>query len=322
MKGPVIAIHGGAGAISKHEISSELEKQYRDSLRDIIEAGADALSKGASALDSVALAVSMFEDNPLFNAGRGSVFTHEGKHELDASIMCGRTLNCGAVAGLTNIKNPIYAARCVMEKSKHVLMISEGAEDFLKSQGFETVPNCYFSTDIRLKQLQKLIEAGGDDVLLDHDSGQKNPPIDESKKMGTVGAVALDSYGNLAAATSTGGMTNKMPGRVGDSPIIGAGCYANNQTCAVSTTGHGEHFIRSVVAYDISALMQYKGLSLVEACNEVVHKKLPSIDGSGGLIAVDRNGNASLPFNSSGMYRALGYANGTREVGIYASDSI
>ncbi|WP_028883974.1 isoaspartyl peptidase/L-asparaginase family protein [Taylorella asinigenitalis] len=322
MKGPVIAIHGGAGAISKSKITDEIEHKYRASLKEIIDAGADALRDGASAIDAVALAVSMFEDNPIFNAGKGAVFTHNATHELDASIMCGETLRCGAVAGIATIKNPIYAAKCVMEKSKHVMLISKGAEDFLRAQGFEAVPNDYFSTDIRREQLEIALKSDSQEALLDHDSDHQASPIDEKNKMGTVGAVALDAHGNLAAATSTGGMTNKMAGRVGDSPIIGAGCYANNNTCAVSTTGHGEHFIRSVVAYDISALMDYKGLSLKDACDEVVYKKLPLIDGSGGLISIDKDGNAYLPFNSAGMYRGLGYATGSREVAIYKGEAI
>lgn len=312
MKKPVIAIHGGAGAISKEHISPEQEQSFRQALQEIVTAGSSCLEKGGSALDAVTLAVTMLEDNPLFNAGKGAVFTNKGTHELDASIMDGRTLACGAIAGVKHIKNPILAARAVMEKSQHVFFIGEGAEAFAKEQGLDFVEANYFSTDARYQQL--LTAQGLGKVALDHDV---KAPLDERKKMGTVGAVALDCYGNLASATSTGGMTNKITGRVGDSPIIGAGCYANNNTCAVSSTGHGELFIRSVVAYDVSALMEYAGLSLKEACDKVVYEKLPAIKGSGGIIAVDKLGNVYLPFNSEGMYRGYAYAGEAAYVNIY-----
>lgn len=312
----VIAIHGGAGAISKSQITPEQEQQYLQALQSIVAAGSECLNKGGSALDAVTLAVGMLEDNPLFNAGKGAVFTHQGTHELDAAIMDGRTLACGSVAGVKHIKSPIQAARAVMEKSQHVFFIGEGAETFAKEQGLAIVSNDYFSTPERYQQLLKA--QGQQKVLLDHDVHMQNtPPLDEQKKMGTVGAVALDFKGNLAAATSTGGMTNKIAGRVGDSPIIGAGCYANNNTCAISSTGHGEMFIRSVVAYDVSALMEYAGLSLQQACDKVVYEKLPAINGSGGIIAVDKLGNVYLPFNSEGMYRGYAYAGDKPNVSIY-----
>ncbi len=312
MTKPVIAIHGGAGAISKEHITPEQEHEYRQALLDIVTAGSLCLEKGGAALDAVTLAVTMLEDNPLFNAGKGAVFTNKGTHELDASIMDGSNLACGAIAGVKHIKNPIQAARAVMEKSQHVFFIGEGAEAFAKEQGLTFVEANYFSTEARYQQLLKA--QGQGTVALDHDI---KAPLDERKKMGTVGAVALDQQGNLASATSTGGMTNKVAGRVGDSPIIGAGCYANNNTCAVSSTGHGELFIRSVVAYDVSALMEYAGLSLQEACDRVVHEKLPALNGSGGIIAIDKHGNVYLPFNSEGMYRGYAYVGEKAYVNIY-----
>lgn len=314
MKKPVIAIHGGAGAISKEHITPEQEHDYRHALEEIVLAGSLCLKKGGSALDAVTLAVTMLEDNPLFNAGKGAVFTNKGTHELDASIMDGSTLACGAIAGVKHIKNPIQTARAVMEKSQHVFFIGEAAENFAKEHHLPLVEPSYFSTEARYQQL--LTAQGLGKVALDHDV-KTSSPLDERKKMGTVGAVALDQYGNLASATSTGGMTNKVAGRVGDSPIIGAGCYANNKTCAVSSTGHGEMFIRSVVAYDVSALMEYAGLSLQAACDKVIYEKLPAIKGSGGIIAVDKQGNVYLPFNSEGMYRGYAYINEPAYVNIY-----
>lgn len=318
MKKAVIAIHGGAGAISKSQITPEQEQQYLHALHDIVNAGSVCLEKGGTALDAVTLAVSMLEDNPLFNAGKGAVFTHQATHELDAAIMDGRTLACGSIAGVRHIKNPIHLARAVMEKSQHVFFIGEGAEVFARQQGLSMVSSDYFSTPERYQQLLKA--QGQQKVLLDHDAAshaQIIPPLDEKNKMGTVGAVALDKDGNLAAATSTGGMTNKAVGRVGDSPIIGAGCYANNHTCAISSTGHGEIFIRSVAAYDISALMEYAGMNLQAACDKVVYEKLPALNGSGGIIAVDKHGNVYLPFNSEGMYRGYSYVGESPIVNIY-----
>jgi beta-aspartyl-peptidase (threonine type) len=307
----VIAIHGGAGAIGRAQMSPEKEQRYVHVLSSIIETGQRMLESGVSALDVVTEAVRLLEECPLFNAGIGAVFTRDETHELDACVMDGNTLQAGAVAGVSRLRNPVLAARLVMEHSPHVFMIGEGAEKFAFSHGMEAVSPSLFSTPERFAQLMEARDAG--QTVLDHGGA----PLDESKKFGTVGAVALDKQGNLAAATSTGGMTNKLPGRVGDSPLPGAGCYANNANVAVSCTGTGEVFIRALAAYDIAALMEYGGLSLQEACDAVVMEKLPALGGSGGLIAVDREGNVALPFNSEGMYRAWGYAGDAPSVGIY-----
>ncbi|TQN84776.1 UNVERIFIED_ORG: asparaginase [Citrobacter freundii] len=307
----VIAIHGGAGAITRALLSQEQELRYIQALSDIVETGQRMLEDGRSALDVVTEAVRLLEECPLFNAGIGAVYTRDETHELDACVMDGNTLNAGAVAGVSHLRNPILAARLVMEHSPHVMMIGEGAENFAIAQGMERVSADIFSTPERYAQLLAAQSAG--ETVLDHSA----TPLDENNKMGTVGAVALDMFGNLAAATSTGGMTNKLPGRVGDSPLVGAGCYANNASVAVSCTGTGEVFIRALAAYDIAALMDYGGLSLSEACERVVMDKLPALGGSGGLIAVDHEGNVALPFNSEGMYRAWGYAGDTPTTGIY-----
>ena len=307
----VIAIHGGAGAIGRAQMSPEKEQRYVHVLSSIIETGQRMLESGVSALDVVTEAVRLLEECPLFNAGIGAVFTRDETHELDACVMDGNTLQAGAVAGVSRLRNPVLAARLVMEHSPHVFMIGEGAEKFAFSHGMEAVSPSLFSTPERFAQLMEARDAGH--TVLDHGSA----PLDESKKFGAVGAVALDKQGNLAAATSTGGMTNKLPGRVGDSPLPGAGCYANNANVAVSCTGTGEVFIRALAAYDIAALMEYGGLSLQEASDAVVMEKLPALGGSGGLIAVDREGNVALPFNSEGMYRAWGYAGDAPSVGIY-----
>ncbi|MEG1211507.1 MAG: beta-aspartyl-peptidase [Leclercia sp.] len=306
----VIAIHGGAGAITRAQLSQEQEKRYIEALSSIVETGQQMLEAGVSALDVVTEAVRLLEECPLFNAGIGSVFTRDETHELDACVMDGITLKAGAVAGVSHLRNPVLAARLVMDQSPHVLLVGEGAEKFAFAQGMESVSPDIFSTPERYQQL--LAARGAGETRLDHAA-----PLDESSKTGTVGAVALDKAGNLAAATSTGGMTNKLPGRVGDSPLPGAGCYANNASVAVSCTGTGEVFIRTLAAYDIAALMDYGGLSLAEACERVVMEKLPALEGSGGLIAVDREGNVALPFNSEGMYRAWGYAGDTPSTGIY-----
>ena len=306
----VIAIHGGAGAISRQQMSAQKEHEYVTALSDIVESGQKMLEAGASALDAVTEAVRLLEECPLFNAGIGSVFTAAETHELDACVMDGNSLQAGAVAGVKHLRNPVLAARLVLDKSPHVMLIGEGAEAFAGAEGMELVNNSLFSTDMRFQQLLEARSHG--EFILDHDA-----PLDERQKMGTVGAVALDFNGNLAAATSTGGMTNKLPGRVGDSPLVGAGCYANNASVAVSCTGTGEVFIRTLAAYDISALMDYGNLSLLEACERVVMEKLPALGGSGGLIAIDREGNVVLPFNSEGMYRAWAYAGDTPTIGIY-----
>ena len=302
-----IAIHGGAGTILQSQMTAEKEKAYKDGLQEAIEAGEKVLSAGGSALDAVQSAIVKLEDNPLFNAGKGSVFTNEGKNEMDAAIMEGHTLKAGAVAGVTNIKNPIVLARAVMDKSEHVLLASKGAVEFARRNNIEMMDDDYFRTMQRWQQLEQAKAEGA--ILLDHTKA--------NNKKGTVGCVALDLHGNIAAGTSTGGMTNKMFGRVGDSPIIGAGTYANNKTCAVSCTGHGEFFLRAVVAYDISCLMEYKGLSLKEACDIVVHDKLVKLGGEGGLIALDAKGNIELCFNSEGMYRAMKKSDEAIFIGIY-----
>lgn len=311
-----LVIHGGAGTITRDNMTPEKEKAYTEKLSEALKTGFAVLEKGGSSLDAVEAAVRVMENSPLFNAGKGAVFTNEGKNELDAAIMDGKTLQAGAIASVTTIKNPVSAARAVMEQSEHVMLIGAGAEKFAKEKGLEIVDPSYFRTETRYNQLQKIRDK--DKTELDHNggSGSSENIFTEGHKFGTVGAVALDAYGNVAAATSTGGMTNKRYGRVGDVPIIGAGTYADNNTCAVSATGHGEYFIRSVVAHDIAALMDYKGMSLKEAAEEVVMKKLVKRGGEGGVIAVDRNGNIAMPFNSAGMYR--GYMKkGKSEVAIY-----
>lgn len=313
-----LAIHGGAGTILKKNMTPELEKEYTDKLNEALQKGYDTLSKGGSSLDAIIVSIKILEDSPLFNAGKGSVFTADGKNEMDASIMDGKTLMAGSVAGVRKIKNPITAARCVMEKSQHVMMVGSGAEQFASQCKCELADSAYFFDQKRWNQFQKIKEKELNKPVLDTTGSiQPSESFFKDEKFGTVGLVALDKYGNLAAGTSTGGMTNKKYGRVGDSPIIGAGTYANNKTCAVSCTGHGEFFIRSVVAYDVSALMEYKGLSLADAANEVIMKKLVSLGAEGGLIAIDRKGNITMPFNSAGMYRGYMKSDGKKEILIY-----
>jgi L-asparaginase / beta-aspartyl-peptidase len=317
-----IAIHGGAGTIIRSAMTAEKETSYRKALEDSILAGESILKKGGHSLDAVEAAIRTMEDNPLFNAGKGAVFTHDGKHEMDASLMNGKDLTAGAVAGVSNIKNPVALARAVMDKSEHVFLAGQGAMEFAKKNNIEFAPDEYFDTQMRYEQLQEALKS--DSVILDHASPLSGGRgvggevgTNNEKKFGTVGAVALDNNGNLAAGTSTGGMTNKKHGRVGDTPMIGAGTYANNATCAVSCTGHGEFFIRSVVAYDVSCLMEYKGLSLKEACQKVVMDKLVKIGGEGGLIALDAKGNIELSYNSEGMYRASKVQDNSLYIGIY-----
>lgn len=306
-----IAIHGGAGTILKSTMTPEKEVAYTQAMQDAINAGETILKNGGAALDAVELAIVSLENNPLFNAGKGSVFTKTGKHEMDACIMNGKDLTAGAVAGVSNIKNPISLSRAVMEKSEHVFLAGLGALDFAKKINAKFEDDDYFFVQMRYDQLQMALK--NDNMILDHTEDTFETG---EKKFGTVGAVAIDIHGNLAAGTSTGGMTNKNYGRVGDTPMVGAGTYANN-TCAVSCTGHGEFFIRSVVAYDISCLMEYKGLSLKEACDIVVMDKLVKIGGEGGLIAIDKNGNVELQFNSEGMYRAKKTFGSDVFIGIY-----
>ncbi len=303
-----IAIHGGAGTIAPHLLMPQLEIDYRSGLKAALEAGNRVLKSGGTATEAVLAAVVELENNPLFNAGKGGVFNHLGQHEMDAAIMEGQFLKAGAVCGVKNIKNPVLLAHAVMTKSPHVMMAGDGAEAFAKTVNIEFADNAYFHTEHRYQQWLDI--KGTENYQLDHTAKSEN-------KMGTVGAVALDKDGNIAAATSTGGMTNKKFGRVGDSPIIGAGTYANNETCAISCTGHGELFIRSVVAYDISCLMAYKGLTLKQACEIVVMDKLVKIEGEGGLVAIDAYGNIEMPFNSEGMYRASLSVDGEEVVKIY-----
>jgi len=300
-----IVVHGGAGNITHESIPPEKEQEYMDKLKEAIVAGANILDNGGSSLDAVETTIKILEDCPLFNAGKGAVFSADGVNEMDASIMDGSNLNAGAVASVTNIKHPISAARKVMEKSKHVMLVKEGAEIFAEEQGIEIVDPSYFYTEKRWHSLQKAKEREAD---------KKD---DKTKKSGTVGCVALDKNENLAAGTSTGGMTNKKYGRVGDSPVIGAGTYANNKSCGISATGHGEYFIRNVVAYDISARMVYGGETLEEAGNNVINKVLKEQNGSGGIIALDKNGNVSMPFNTTGMFRGWMKAGGEAEVLIF-----
>jgi L-asparaginase / beta-aspartyl-peptidase len=301
-----IAIHGGAGTITPASMTPQLEKAYKAALSFALDEGYAILKKGGSALDAVEVAVARLEDAPLFNAGRGSVFTKEGKHEMDAAIMCGKTLEAGAVAGVRSIRNPISLTRAILDHSDHVFLSGYGAEEFGRKHGIAFEPEEYFYDPHRYKQWRDVRDT--DIFMLDHT---------EDRKFGTVGAVARDANGDLAAATSTGGMTNKNYNRIGDSPVIGSGTYANNRTCAISCTGHGEYFIRAVVAYDVSCLMEYKGYTLQEACDEVVMDKLVKFGGEGGLIAVDAQGNIALPFNSAGMYRGSRVSGQDAIVAIY-----
>jgi beta-aspartyl-peptidase (threonine type) len=313
MNKTALAIHGGAGTIHRSEMTAALEQEYRNGLQNALEKGWEVLSQNGSALDAVERAVVELENFPLFNAAKGAVFTHEGKNELDACLMDGRNLRAGAVAFIENVKNPIKLARLVMERTEHVLLAGEGANEFAREMGVEFETDEYFFTEHRYRQLLKAIEAGR--IQLDHvlevPGSKFQVPNEqpgalkmelETKSLGTVGAVACDSTGNVAAATSTGGMTNKKFGRIGDTPIIGAGNYADDATCAVSCTGHGEFFMLGVTAYDVAARMKYKGLSLAAAAQETI-ENLTKIGGEGGLIAVDAKGNVVLPFNSEGMYR-------------------
>jgi beta-aspartyl-peptidase (threonine type) len=299
-----IAIHGGAGVIAREQLGADGGATYRQGLEAALDAGYAVLEAGGSSLDAVTTAVRLLEDNPLFNAGRGAVLAHDGRAYLDASIMSGKDLSAGAVTGVTTVRHPIDLARRVMQDSPHVMLSGEGAEEFAGLKGLERVPNDWFITPTRRQQLDRVLQG-------------RSAPRNELQGLGTVGAVAVDARGDVAAATSTGGMTNKRWGRIGDAPIIGAGTYANNASCAVSATGHGEYFIRSVVAHDICALVEYKGWSLERAAKEVVQGKLVQRGGEGGIIAVDPQGNVVLEFNSPGMFRGLRDSSGRRKVGIY-----
>jgi beta-aspartyl-peptidase (threonine type) len=297
-----IVIHGGAGVMSEEKMGKELQTEYKSKLNEALELGEKMLKEGAVATDVVVHVINILEDSPLFNAGKGAVFTHDEKVELDASIMEGKTLNAGAVAGVRDIKNPINAAREVMQHSEHVFLSGKGASEFAKKQGLEMVPNKYFYTKSRHDSLKQLKKQERERTSKDN--------------MGTVGCAVLDSQGNICAGTSTGGMTNKKYGRIGDAPVIGAGTYANNKTCAVSCTGHGEYYIRLGFARDISALMEYKNLSVGEACHEEI-RKLSELNGTGGVIALDSNGNIAMEFNTSGMFRGYIKSTGEKEIAIF-----
>jgi beta-aspartyl-peptidase (threonine type) len=309
-----LALHGGAGTILKQDMTPDLEAAYLAGLEDALTAGYAVLEEGGTAVNAVKATVVVLEDNMLFNAGRGSVFTKKGLQEMDAAIMDGLTLNAGAVAGVRNVRNPIELAMEVMRNSNHVFLSGKGANDFAIRQGIKLEPDEFFFSQFRYDQWKAIRDS--DNYALDH-THQELEELMRDKKFGTVGAVACDAQGNIAAATSTGGMTNKKYGRIGDSPLIGAGTYANNKTCAISATGHGEPFIRGVAAYDVSCLMEYKGLSLHEAMNIVVNDKLVKLEGEGGMIGVDAQGNAAMIFNSAGMYRAMRNSDGEGEVAIY-----
>ena len=309
-----MVIHGGAGTILKEDMTADLEDAYLKGLEAARDAGYAVLEEGGSAVNAVKAALVILEDNMLFNAGRGSVFTKKGVQEMDAAIMDGKNLAAGAVCGVRNVRNPIELATEVMLNSNHVFLSGKGANDFAIKQGIKLEPDEYFFSQFRYDQWKEIRDS--DNYSLDH-THQRLEELMREKKFGTVGAVACDDKGNIAAATSTGGMTNKKYGRIGDSPVIGAGTYANNNTCAISCTGHGEMFIRAVAAYDVSCLMEYKGMSLQEAMDKVVHDKLVKIEGEGGMIGVDAKGNAAMVFNSAGMYRAYKKSDGEASVLIY-----
>lgn len=309
-----LALHGGAGTILKQDMTPDLEAAYLAGLEDALKAGYAVLQEGGTAINAVKATVVVLEDNMLFNAGRGSVFTKKGLQEMDAAIMDGLTLNAGAIAGVRNVRNPIELAMEVMRNSNHVFLSGKGANDFAIKQGIKLEPDEFFFSQFRYDQWKAMRDS--DNYALDH-THEELEELMRDKKFGTVGAVACDAQGNIAAATSTGGMTNKKYGRIGDSPLIGAGTYANNKTCAISCTGHGEPFIRGVAAYDVSCLMEYKGLSLQDAMNIVVNDKLVKLEGEGGMIGVDAQGNAAMIFNSAGMYRAMRNSEGKNEVAIY-----
>ncbi len=305
-----IAIHGGAGTILKQDMTPELEKLYTQGLQEALDKGYNVLENGGTSIDAVIAAVVELENNILFNAGRGSVFTKKGLHEMDAAVMKGADLAAGAVCGVHNVRNPIELAATVMRNSDHVILSGDGADDFASMQHIQTEPREYFFSQFRYDQWQSM--RNSDEYALDHSTQNI---ID--KKFGTVGAVACDANGNIAAATSTGGMTNKNFGRIGDTPLIGCGTYANNKTCAISCTGHGEPFIKAVAAYDVSCLMEYAGMNLHDAMNKVVNEKLVAIGGEGGMIGVDAHGNFALLFNSEGMYRGVKTSDGFEEIKIY-----
>jgi len=303
-----IVIHGGAGALEPGRYTPEEEIAYKAKLTEALDAGYAVLENGGAALDAIEIAIIIMEDSPLFNAGKGAVFTREGKNELDASIMDGETRNAGAIAGVTRIKNPILLARAVMEKSEHVMFARDGAEKFAKEQNLEFVPKKYFHTENRWNSYKRALKA---------EKEQKQGALPADFKYGTVGAVALDSKGNLAAGTSTGGMTLKRYGRVGDAPILGAGTFADNNSCAVSSTGHGEYFMRLTIARDICAQVEYGGASVEAAANDVIHTRLQDLGGDGGVIVLDAHGASAMVFNTAGMFRGKKSVGSQTEVAIY-----
>ncbi len=307
-----IVIHGGAGTIKKKNMTPELEEAFNNTLKLALQTGVDNLKKGGTAVNTVEMVIKILEDSPLFNAGKGAVFNHEGFNEMDASIMDGKDLSCGAISGITNLKNPIEGARIVKDSTKHVFLYGKRAQDFCITKGAKKVDSSYFYTDHRWNQLQKALKKNS--IELDHNGDQQT--ASDIKKFGTVGCVVKDSYGNLAAGTSTGGLTNKQFGRIGDSPIIGAGTYADNNSCAVSCTGTGEYFIRGTIARDLAAIYEYKKVSLKKAAKKTM-KKLNTLGGKGGFIAIDKKGNYTLNFNTRGMFRGAANSNGTFEIKIY-----
>jgi beta-aspartyl-peptidase (threonine type) len=309
-----LVIHGGAGTILKSDMTPELEQLYMEGLQSALDAGYAVLEQGGTAVNAVKAAIVVLEDNLLFNAGRGSVFTKKGVQEMDAALMDGATLNAGAIAAVRNVRNPIELAAEVMHNSNHVFLSGKGANDFAIKQGIKLEPDDYFFSQFRYDQWKEIRDS--DNYSLDH-THQNIQELMKDKKFGTVGACACDQHGNIAAGTSTGGMTNKKYGRIGDSPVIGSGTYANNQTCAISCTGHGEPFIRAVAAHNVSCLMEYKNMSLQEAMDEVVNRKLVALEGEGGMIGIDSNANVSMVFNSAGMYRAMRNSKGEQIIGIY-----
>ena len=327
---PVIAIHGGAGTITRASITPEQQQAYRTALRDVLLGAQRKLAAGAAAEEVAVEAVRLLEESSLFNAGRGAVFTADATHEMDACVMRGHDLACGSIAGVSTVRNPVIAAQALMEASGPVFMIGAAAEQFAQKQGCEMVAKDWFSTEHRLAQLRAVQAAakasGSDTVALDHTAqslaAEKDAPLDERKKMGTVGAVVLDQQGNLAAATSTGGLTNKKPGRVGDSPVVGAGTYAKNGVVAVSCTGVGEAFIRGTAAHSVAARVELLGESIADAAGAVIHRVLPPLGGDGGLIAVGATGEVSLAFNSEGMYRGQIGVTGDALVAIYANEAL
>jgi beta-aspartyl-peptidase (threonine type) len=310
-----IVIHGGAGGIKKEYFTEEQQEAYKLELEEALKAGYNILEKGGISLDAVQAAINVMEDSPLFNAGKGAVYNSEGNQEMDAAIMDGKTLNAGAIAGINHIKNPILAARIVMDSSSHVLLSGKGAEILAAKYGIEMVDSSYFFTEKRMNQLKEL--QGKEKTKLDHTAFLINNELIDDHKFGTVGAVAIDKNGNIAAGTSTGGMTNKKYGRIGDVPIIGAGTYANNLTCGISATGTGEYFIRTVAAHEVSSLIKYKGFTPSEALNEVLFNQIGPLGGEGGMILLDKNGDVYWDFNSTGMFRGYKKSNGEKKIEMF-----